>query len=264
MFTSKRLFWARLHFLGKTFSSLRSLDPGRPFIVERREKRRAWQLRETQSIMQTRALQLQRVDGCAYRNPASPSEFPQQCTLLLSNAPWLKEEVRRCPRDRRHGSPLQVTWASQASGFPAQLCEQLADVLARWKESASAARCSKDHRRQCSEDRARRWQLARACAPGSMSSRPLSLTRYPEMCNCPYGADAQLLRPIGNRCRWARRPAAHHCIHRISATDFTNTNWDLQTLRGERLAEVRGLHKRSAASKIQAAADRRLLRSSQQ
>ncbi|CAE7669804.1 osm1 [Symbiodinium sp. CCMP2592] len=145
--SSGRLSWAWFAPPRKTFSALRSLDRNGPLrpkgypegdeaqpevaaenliwrrtlslvdaalqvgcyvVVEHPATSRAWRLRETQLLMQKGGLKLHRVDLCAYRESGNAASVPRQRTRLLSNAPWLKEVVHRCPGDHWRGSSLRV------------------------------------------------------------------------------------------------------------------------------------------------------------
>ena len=118
-----------------------ALKVGVFIFIEHPLRSRAWQLPETQRLMQRWSLKLHKVDWCAYHDDFRVGNPNQKATRILSNAPWLQRVIRRCPRDHEHAPPLRAERATAAGAYPTGFCRELAHALAEWKAGNPPAGC---------------------------------------------------------------------------------------------------------------------------
>ena len=105
------------------------------FIIEHPRGSKAWTLKQTQRMQRYHGCRMYPVDYGGASNPGLPNQKP---TTLLTNAPWVPNVLKRCPKTHVHGPPLRGARAKAAGAYPKGFAEALADACWTWASGGAA------------------------------------------------------------------------------------------------------------------------------
>lgn len=121
------ILWLRAIALANLCHSL-----GIYFFLEHPLNSKAWQLAETQALLNKCGVYSLVVDWCMFDDPERPGLPNRKSTRLVGTGPWLREVVQRCDGMHDHGPPLRGKRARLAGAYPWGFCWQLAASCKDW------------------------------------------------------------------------------------------------------------------------------------
>ena len=113
------------------------LQVGGFFVIEHPRRSRAWSLRVTELFSGRGVACKLKVDWCAFCESNTPEPPLKKPTVLYTNAPWVSQVVKLCPRDHQHAAPLRGKRAKAAEAYPEKFCQVLADACREWTAGRS-------------------------------------------------------------------------------------------------------------------------------
>jgi len=116
------------------------------FVLAHPSSSKAWHLRETQQLQKVGPVRFVRVDMCAYEEPLESSAHaracaarPRKATTLLTNAPWMATNLKRCPGNHDHTRVHGGASALRAGLCPESFVKSVADACYNWASGRSSA-----------------------------------------------------------------------------------------------------------------------------
>ena len=98
---------------------------GIPFFVEHPRPSKAWQMLETDRILQLPGIHRIHIDMCEY---GASTKKP---TSILSNKPWSAELCKSCQRGHVHAAHLHGARARAAGAYPWEFCQAFAGLICK-------------------------------------------------------------------------------------------------------------------------------------
>ena len=109
------------------------------FVLAHPSGSKAWRMQETQQLQGVGPVRFVRVDMCAYGEPDSTIRAGRGATTLLTNAPWIASNLKRCPGNHNHTRVHGGAAAQRAGVYPTGFVKYIADACCSWASGRASA-----------------------------------------------------------------------------------------------------------------------------